>query len=291
MDPASRTLTDTRLKPHAPKRWLLRILYTLTHSEIPWIRRLLIRSFIRAFAVDLDDAAEPNPDAYPHFNAFFTRGLREGVRPQAQPPALNSPVDGALVSYGHASPSSIVTVKGQDFTWHGLIPDTWPHGDLFDPETLFFNCYLSPRDYHRVHMPCAGQLTRAEWIPGRFRSVHPSRVRRHPDTLAQNERVLLLLTTEHGPLLLILVAARLVGGIETPWCPSRLPWREPDPSFQETLAKGVGTRFERGEEIGRFNYGSSVLVLVPGSSWQPMHELGTIRLGARLALPSSRIST
>jgi len=269
----------------APRRWLITAFYRLTRSRIPWIRWLLIRSFIFAFAVDLADAREPDPDAYPHFNAFFTRALRTDARTQAPRPALLSPVDGTLVSCGQADQSSLVTVKGQAFSWRGLILAPSLEEGLFTPEALFFNCYLAPRDYHRVHMPDAGHLIRAEWIPGRFRSVRPSRIRRRPETLAQNERVLLTFATERGPLLLILVAARLVGGIETPWCPARQSWRDTGQSFREALATGIGSHFERGEEIGRFNYGSSVLILAPESIWQPEHELGKVFVGERLATP------
>ncbi len=265
------------------------MVYRLTRSRTPWIRWLLIRSFIFIFAVDLADAEESDPDHYPHFNAFFTRALRASARTHAPPPTLLSPVDGTLVSFGQASLSNLISVKGQAFSWNGLIGEPSAEDGLFNPEALFFNCYLAPRDYHRVHMPSAGRLTRAEWIPGRFRSVRPNRVARRPETLAQNERVLLTFATECGPLLVILVAARLVGGIETPWCPARLSWCDTRQAFRQALAGGIGSHFERGDEIGRFNYGSSVLVLAPGTAWQPEHELGKILVGEGLARPRSKV--
>ena len=287
MDPTPHALTLPLRRIPAPERWFLAALDALTRCEIPWVRRLLIRSFISIFGVDLNEAAECDPDRYPHFNAFFTRALKAGARTPAPPPCLSSPVDGTLVSLGVASPSGLVSVKGVRFSWHGLIGPSVPEAGLFNPQAYFFNCYLAPRNYHRVHMPDAGRLIRAEWIPGRFRSVRPDRVARHPEILAGNERVLLTFATRHGPLLLILVAARLVGGIETPWCPARLAWRDTGQSFHEALASGVGTAFGRGDEIGRFNYGSSVLVIAPRAIWKPLHETGTLLVGEALARPET----
>ena len=269
----------------APKRWLLAALYRITRSQMVWLRWLLIRGFMFFYAIDLSDAATGDLRAYSDFNAFFTRALGTGRRPPGPAPDLLSPVDGTLVSFGQAHDSDVVSVKSQAFSWTGLGSRASPTPGLFDPDAVFFNFYLAPHDYHRVHMPSAGRLVHAEWIPGRFRSVNPSRVARRPDTLAQNERVLLTFATECGPLQLILIAARLVGGIETPWCPARLSWQDTGPAFQEALARGIGRSFGRGDEIGRFNYGSSVIVLAPGSIWQPTRDLGKVRVGETCARP------
>ncbi len=271
-----------------------RLLRLLTQCRVRWWKRLLIGTFIRHFSIPLDEAAQPDAEAYPDFNAFFTRALRPGARPLAAAPALLCPVDGRLVTSGQAGVEGLLAVKGQPFTWSGVCtrePGTGPAGStspagFFDPTALFFNLYLAPENYHRVHLPAAGTLRRAEWIPGRFASVRPARLRRNPDLYLENERIILEFDTHHGPLLLVLVAARLVGGIETVWCPPRTTRRNHDPAFHLKLQSAVGRSWGRGQEIARFNFGSTVILLVPGSLWSPCDRTDRVRLGQALAWPS-----
>ncbi len=265
-----------------------RLVQALAQSRIRWWKRLLISTFIRHFSIRLDEAVEPDAERYPSFNAFFTRALRPEARPLAPAPALLCPVDGQLVTTGQAGFDGLVSVKGQPFTWTGLLgqPANRLPAGLFDSTALFFNLYLAPGNYHRVHLPAAGTLRHVDWIPGRFVSVSPGRLRRDPDRYVKNERVVLGFDTRMGPLLLVLVAARLVGGIETVWCKARTSRRGHDPSFRIRLQSGIDQSWDRGQEIARFNYGSTVILLVPGSRWNPCVSPDPVQFGLPLAKPS-----
>lgn len=286
-DPGTPPIRTGRRRGRFPTELGSRLVQALARSHVRWWKRLLIGTFIRHFSIRLDEAVEPDAGRYPSFNAFFTRALRPEARPLAAAPALLCPVDGRLVTMGQAGFEGLVAVKGQPFTWAGLLgqpPNGIPAG-LFNPTALFFNLYLAPGNYHRVHLPAAGTLCHVDWIPGRFASVRPERLRSDPDRYVENERVVLGFDTRMGPLLLVLVAARLVGGIETVWCAARTSRRNHDPSFRIRLQSGIGRSWDRGQEIARFNYGSTVILLVPGSRWNPCVSPDPVQYGHPLAQP------
>ncbi len=288
-DPGTPPLRTSTRAGHPLTEFGSRLVQALVQSRVHWWKRLLIGSFIRQFSIRLDEAVEPDAGSYPSFNAFFTRALRPDRRPLAAAPALLCPVDGQLVTTGQTGFDGLLTVKGRPFTWTGLLgprPDDMPVG-LFDPTALFFNLYLAPGNYHRVHLPLDGTLRHAEWIPGRFASVRPEKLTRDPDRYVGNERVILGFDTPMGPLSLVLVAARLVGGIETVWCKARPTRRAQDPSFRVRLQSGIGQSWDRGQEIARFNYGSTVILLVPGSLWNPCARLEPVQFGQPLAWPQA----
>lgn len=244
------------LPQHAVSRVTLRLTRLRTRLKDP-----VVRWFIRAYGADMSEAAEPDPAAYPTFNAFFTRGLRPGARPLA-PGELTpvSPVDGRVSRAGTIEAGRLYQAKGIDYDLTGLLG-----GDARDAEPFlngsFATLYLAPGDYHRIHMPLRGRLRRMCHVPGRLWSVAPWTVRSIPGLFARNERVVTLFETDRGPLGLVLVGAINVAAIETVWAGLVTPPR----------AHGVvctdygrdGPAIDRGSEMGRFNMGSTVIVLTP----------------------------
>ncbi len=224
-----------------------------------WWKNLLIRIFIKQYQIALSECRQPQLASYPNLNSFFTRALRQGARVQPRDPAvLSSPVDGMLYGVGQITEQLVVAVKGRRFTLPQLLQRTQIteyHGGKF----LLF--YLSPHNYHRIHCPAEGQVTGLTYLPGAFYSVHPLRHRRIVDLLAQNERVVLDYVTPWGPIIVVLVGAALVGSIE-------LIWQGKITAHNQYLDPGQPLYFRRGEELGRFNFGSSVVLLLPPGTWR-----------------------
>ncbi len=239
-----------------PQRGLSALAGRIADCRWPPLRRTLIRAFVRRYGVDLSEAAETDPDAYPSFNAFFTRALRPGARPlEGDEATVVSPVDGTLSAHGGLAPGRLLRVKGGDFDAARLL------GDAALAQALagggFAILYLSPRDYHRVHMPLAGTLRAALHLPGSLLGVAPAIAARVPDLPARNERLVMRFDTACGPMALVMVGALLVGGIETVWA-GRLPRvRRPAPV---PVPEG-GVALARGAELARFRMGSTVAVL------------------------------
>ena len=243
-----------------PQPWLARTFGKLARSERPWLRRLLIRLWTRAFDVSLADAARSCPDDYVSFEDFFTRELRQGARPQpADPRALVSPADGWLHEFGTISDGKLVQAKGIDYTLGALL------GDDGLAETFrggwYATIYLSPSDYHRVHAPCDAVLQTAIAIPGQAYSVTSRTERNLPGLYCRNERLACVLDTRVGPMALVMVGAMLVTGIETVWRP-----RQPIESFQTAHHN---RQFTRGEEFGRFTLGSTLVLVLPAHALVP----------------------
>jgi len=243
-----------------PQPWLARTFGKLARSERPWLRRLLIRSWTNAFDVSLADAARSCPDDYVSFEDFFTRELRPGARPQpADPRALVSPADGWLHEFGTISDGKLVQAKGIDYTLGALL------GDDELAETFrggwYATIYLSPSDYHRVHAPCDAVLQTAIAIPGQAYSVTGRTERNLPGLYCRNERLACVLDTRVGPMVMVMVGAMLVTGIETVWRP-----RQPIESFQ---IAHHNRQFTRGEEFGRFTLGSTLVLVLPAHALVP----------------------
>jgi phosphatidylserine decarboxylase len=230
---------------------------------------------VRRFGVDLSEAAEPDPRAYPSFNAFFTRALKPGARtPDPDPRALLMPADGRISQCGAITADAdgsgrIFQAKGRSFTTAELLGDA-EAAALFDGG-LFATVYLSPKDYHRVHMPWSGRLRETVHVPGRLFSVGPDAVRSVPRLFARNERLVCHFDTDFGPMAVVMVGALLVSGVETVWSGIEIPpYGGPVTVKNYRLADGGGTDnddasvvLERFAEMARFNYGSTVIVLLP----------------------------
>jgi phosphatidylserine decarboxylase len=241
--------------------------------------------FVRRYKVDMSEAENPDIASYPSFNEFFTRALKPGARPLAQA-HLICPVDGAISQFGLIEHDQIFQAKGHRYSTTALVGGDATLARQFD-HGHFATLYLSPRDYHRIHMPCDGTLTRMVYVPGDLFSVNPTTARGVPGLFARNERVVCVFDTPRGPFVLALVGATIVGSMATVWHgvvnPPRMKtvreWRYP-------AAGGEPLVLRQGEEMGRFLLGSTVVMLFPKApmefnpSWQPG---GAIRLGEAMA--------
>ena len=266
-----------------PHRLLSSLARKLAYSTNPSIKQWLIDTVTRKFGVDLDEAAQPDPTAYPSFNAFFTRALKPGARtPDPDPRALLMPADGHVSQCGPIVDGRIFQAKGQGFTAAELLgsdADAAPFAD-----GLFATIYLSPRDYHRVHMPWTGTLRETVHVPGRLFSVGTDAVANVPRLFARNERLVCHFDTDFGPMVQVMVGALLVSGVETVWSGEEIP------AYADAITRkdyrGRGIVLERFAEMARFNYGSTVIVLLPKGAATLSASLvaeAPVRLGQRLA--------
>lgn len=242
-----------------PQHLVSRFTHWLTRLRIPWLKNTLIRWFIRHFQVDMSEAQEQDYRAYPDFNHFFTRALRPGARPLARDPdAVLSPVDGTVSQAGHIEGDAIFQAKGQRYALAALLGHSEAWQAAFE-NGEFTTLYLSPRDYHRIHMPRSGTLREMIHVPGRLFSVNPLTTRKVPGLFARNERVVCLFDTDAGPMALVLVGAINVGSIETVWAGEVTP--PAGRRVRRWRYDGQDIRLEAGAEMGRFNMGSTVILL------------------------------
>lgn len=248
----------------------------------------LIRWFIGKYQVNMAEAANPDPAAYATFNEFFTRALKDGVRPLAVAPFV-CPVDGAISQFGAIDKDQIFQAKGHHYSTTALVGGDAALAAQFD-KGAFATIYLSPRDYHRIHMPCDGVLRRMVYVPGDLFSVNPTTARGVPGLFARNERVVCVFDSDHGPFVLTLVGATVVGSMATVWHgvvnPPRLP------QITEWHYDDGKVALRQGEEMGRFLLGSTVVLLFRqsalnfSSQWAPAKpvQLGE-EMGGEAALP------
>jgi phosphatidylserine decarboxylase len=273
----------TALTHALPHRLLSSLARRLAYSQHPRLRSWLIDTVVRRFDVDLSEALESHPGAYPSFNAFFTRALRPGARmPDPDPRALLMPADGRISQCGALAGGRIVQAKGQWFSAAELLADAAAATPYTDG--LFATVYLSPRDYHRVHMPWKGRLRETVHVPGRLFSVGPGAVRSVPRLFARNERLVCHFDCDFGPMAVVMVGALLVSGVETVWSGIEIPRYGRVVSRKDYRRDGVV--LERFAEMARFNYGSTVIVLLPPGVAALASGLGAespVRLGQRLA--------
>ena len=246
------------------------------------ITTAVIRWFARRYQVNLDEAQNPDPASYTSFNEFFTRPLKEGARPIARSPFV-CPVDGAISQFGSIERDQIYQAKGHHYSTTALVGGDAALAAQFD-DGSFVTIYLSPKDYHRIHMPCDGHLARMIHVPGDLFSVNPATARGVPGLFARNERVVCVFDTAHGPMVMVLVGATIVGSMATVWHgvvnPPR-PGKVRDWQYPERQ-----TFIGQGQEMGRFLLGSTVVLLFPKSQakfteiWRPE---GVVRLGEVMA--------
>lgn len=268
-----------------PQHLLSRTMHGLARSETRWVRNAILRFVLRAYPqIDLGEAANPDPFAYPSFNAFFTRALRAGVRPLAGSELdLVSPVDGTLSQLGTVRDGQLLQAKGMHYTAGALLADA---ADAARYEGGGFACiYLAPYNYHRIHMPLAGRLTATRYVPGQLYSVNAATSRTVPGLFARNERVVCEFDTELGPLAVVMVGALFVGSIETVFAGEINPPRTRG-GLVSHIETGIGRQFARGEELGRFNMGSTVVLLLGHRATRFTDRLGpgsVLRLGQALA--------
>ena len=243
-----------------PHRFLSRLAYYLAHSKTPWIKRTFINTILANFDVNMREALDSNPDNYASFNAFFTRALKPGARvADANPQALLLPADGKVSQCGKISDGRIFQAKGHDYTAAELLGDA-ELAKAYENGT-FMNIYLSPRDYHRVHMPWTGILTETLHVPGRLFSVSPAAVNDVPRLFARNERLVCHFDTDFGPMCMVMVGAMLVSGVETVWNGVNIPKYANQPKKLDFRGQHISVA--RFTEMARFNYGSTVIVLFP----------------------------
>lgn len=278
----------TTLTYALPHRLMSSLARRLAYSRNGRLKQWLIDTVTRRFGVDLDEAAQPDPRAYPTFNAFFTRALKDGARvPDADPASLLMPADGRISQCGDIVPlgdgdGRIFQAKGQSFTVAELLGDSAAAAAFADG--VFATVYLSPRDYHRVHMPWAGTLRETVHVPGRLFSVGTDAVASVPRLFARNERLVCHFDTDFGPMCQVMVGALLVSGVETVWSGVEIP------SYGEGITRkdyrGQGIALDRFAEMARFNYGSTVIVLLPkgvAALSDALRAETPVRLGQRLA--------
>jgi len=250
------TLPQYLLPHHA----LSGLMSKLTHCENkPW-KNLFIRQIIKHYGVNMDEALEPDINAYLSFNHFFTRELKPGVRPlNTEDGAIVSPADGVVSQAGNITNGDIFQAKGKSFTAIDLLGGSAERAEPFN-NGVFSTIYLSPKDYHRMHMPLTGTLREMVHIPGRLFSVNSATTRSVPGLFARNERVAAIFDTEAGPMALVMVGAIFVSSIETVWhgvvtppsVSSVMTW-----NYQNNKAQTL----QKGEEMGRFNMGSTIIML------------------------------
>ena len=246
-----------------------------------------IRAFVQRYGVNMAEAAQPDVAAFPTFNEFFTRALKPGARPLAQADLI-CPVDGAISQFGAIDGDRIFQAKGHHYTAQALVGGDGALAAHFH-DGLFATLYLSPRDYHRIHMPCAGRLLRMIHVPGDLFSVNPATARGVPGLFARNERVVCVFDGDAGPWVLVLVGATIVGSMATVWHGVVNPPRPG--TVREWTYHDQDIHLAQGQEMGRFLLGSTVVMLFPrppeggtrlnfNPAWAPGRP---IRLGETMA--------
>ncbi len=285
MNPEQRTAADylkTLPQYFLPHHLISRVTLALTRVRSPAFKNAFIQWFIRQYGVDMSLARNPDPTSYEHFNSFFTRALRDDARPIVSGEReIACPVDGAVSQLGPIEDDTLFQAKGHNYSLTALLGGDESRSTPFRNGS-FATLYLSPRDYHRIHMPLAGQLKEMVYVPGRLFAVNQVTVKMIPGVFARNERVVAIFDTSAGPMAMAFVGAINVGCIETVWHGVVTPPTRPEVASWPYR----GTSFNRGDEIARFNMGSTVIVLFGPGAVQWKEGLGanhSVRMGELLA--------
>jgi phosphatidylserine decarboxylase len=266
-----------------PQHFLSRCTGWLAELHHPlWLKNWLVGLFVKQFRVDMSEAAEPDHEAYPNFNAFFTRPLKEGARPIAEADIV-CPADGAVSELGEIREGLLFQAKGRYFSTEELLGGDEQRAARFS-RGRFATIYLSPRDYHRVHMPIGGRLTATTYIPGKLFSVNGTTAGNVDRLFARNERLVCYFDTPAGPMAMILVGAMIVAGIETVWSGQVAPPPK-SPLTHDYAELPEPVELDKGQEMGRFKLGSTVILLFPEDAmeWDEAYGAGSpTRLGESL---------
>lgn len=268
-----------------PHHLLSRLVGCLAECRIGWLKNILIKLFAKHYQVDMSQALIEDLTAYEHFNAFFTRALKEQARPlDATPGAILSPADGTISQLGAIEHGRILQAKGHSFSVLELLGgDADTAAPFMGGE--FATVYLSPQDYHRVHMPVAGTLKEMIYVPGKLFSVNQTTAENVPELFARNERVVCLFDTEHGPMAVVLVGAMIVASVETVWAGLVTPPKRELRSTRYDAASRAPIELAKGAELGRFKLGSTAIVLFGPQRVQWLDSLDTcskVRMGQAL---------
>jgi phosphatidylserine decarboxylase len=265
-----------------PQHALSRLIARAAESKMPWLKNLLVKRAIAAFDINVEEAESSDLDDYENFNSFFTRALKDGARPIDQDSdSLVSPADGAVSQAGPITQQRIIQAKGSDYSASRLLGDA-EEAKLFK-DGAFTTIYLSPKDYHRVHMPIAGTLMSTRYIPGDLFSVNDKTAQGLPGLFARNERLVCQFDSELGQFALVFVGAMLVAGIETVWGGFENPGRG---AVRNADFSGRDLSFDKGDEIGRFKFGSTVILLFQKDQidWQDWFiPQAAVQMGEKIA--------
>lgn len=265
-----------------PKQALTVLAGRFASARLGGITTWAIKHFVARYQVNMAEAAHSDITAYPTFNEFFTRALKDGARPLSEAPLI-CPVDGAISQFGAIERDQIFQAKGHHYSTTALVGGDAELAAQFQ-DGHFATLYLSPRDYHRIHMPAAGRLTRMIHVPGDLFSVNPTTVRGVPGLFARNERVVCIFESAAGPFVLVLVGATIVGSISTSWHGVVTPPRSG--KLREWRYEKERIELAQGEEMGRFLLGSTVVLLFPKGplAFNPVWQAGQpVRLGQVMA--------
>jgi phosphatidylserine decarboxylase len=269
-----------------PKQLLTVLAGKFASARLGGLTTAVIRCFVARYNVNMQEAADPDITSYASFNEFFTRPLREGARPLAEADFI-CPVDGAISQFGAIERDNIFQAKGHSYTTTALVGGDAELAAQF-ADGSFATLYLSPKDYHRIHMPCAGRLRRMIYVPGELFSVNPTTARGVPGLFARNERVVCVFDSPFGPFVLTLVGATIVGSMATVWQGVVNPPRSH--SVREWHYDGQQISLQKGQEMGRFLLGSTVVMLFPKATlnfnpeWQ---SAKAIRMGEAMGIKPS----
>jgi len=251
-----------------PRHWLTAVVYRIARIRIAAVKDVLIRGFIRLYDVDVDEVSLNVPADFRNFNEFFIRELKADARPiDTDTAAIVSPVDGTLSIASKIEMHSILQAKGHDYSLDEIFAIDLDEARAY-VNGSFATIYLAPYNYHRVHMPIAGELRAAHYVPGDLFSVNEATARLVPGLLRRNERLILHFETAHGPAALVFVGALNVGSISTPWTGEIRPRKK---GVAESLDIGAAPRtLNKGDLLGWFNMGSTVILLLPegAAKWQ-----------------------
>ena len=268
-----------------PKKLVTQLAGRFASAELGGVTQAAISRFVAHYGVDMSEAAEPDITRYASFNDFFTRALRAGARPLADADYV-CPVDGAISQFGAIERDQIFQAKGHHYSTCALLAGDTALAAEFE-HGQFATIYLSPKDYHRIHMPCAGRLQRMVYVPGDLFSVNPTTARGVPGLFARNERVVCVFDTARGPFVLVLVGATIVGSMATVWHGVVNPPRPGEIKRWNYADKLV--ELAKGAEMGRFLVGSTVVLLWPKGTlkfnpdWAPG---GAVRMGQMMGKAS-----
>jgi phosphatidylserine decarboxylase len=244
-----------------PHHLLSRLIGCAAECRAGWFKNRLIGWFAKQYQVNMSEAQVEDLTAFAHFNDFFTRALKDGARPlDSTPGAVLCPADGAVSQLGKIEQGRVFQAKGHSFSVIELLGGDSQRASPFMGGD-FATIYLSPKDYHRVHMPLAGTLTEMVYVPGRLFSVNQTTAENVPELFARNERVVCLFDTERGPMAVVLVGAMIVASIETVWAGLVTPPKRTLKTFKYDDAARAPIYLEKGAELGRFKLGSTAIVL------------------------------